>query len=102
MAPRKSPHFDAVAAELQLGGTVFAYVDIDGDAARAADFLASLLRSVPDARSNEGSTINPTRIVDAVGLGGLRAVGMSSYANGELYHNRSVVYATGPREGVLE
>ncbi|MBW2214621.1 MAG: hypothetical protein JRF48_09350 [Deltaproteobacteria bacterium] len=47
MAPQRSPHFDAVSKEIQLGGTVYAYADIEGDAERAADFLLNLLRDLP-------------------------------------------------------
>ena len=44
MVPEPSPHFDAVSSELQLGGTVYLYADIDGDAERASDFLLAVLR----------------------------------------------------------
>ena len=47
MAPQRSPHFDAVSARLQLGGTVYAYADIEGDAERATDFLLTVLREMP-------------------------------------------------------
>ena len=56
MAPQRSPHFDAVSKEIQLGGTVYAYADIEGDAERAADFLLNLLRQIIPAASRSCRT----------------------------------------------
>ncbi|MEM7137551.1 MAG: hypothetical protein AAF500_13275 [Myxococcota bacterium] len=102
MAPNPSPHFGAVADNLQLGGTVYAYVDIDGDAERAASFLISLLDGVPgadEAARSDGR--NPRQLARDVGLADVDAIGMSSYRQGDLYHNRSFIYRSGPRQGVL-
>jgi len=103
MAPERSPHFDPVSANLQLGGTVYAYVDIDGDAERAADFFLSLLRDLPESRqSGTSRRLGATNLVRALGLENLRAVGLSSYKKASLYHNRSFIYHTGPRKGLLK
>ena len=56
MAPEQSPHFEAVSRELQLGGTAYVYADIDGDAERAADFLLSLLRDLPELAPPRGTS----------------------------------------------
>ena len=100
MAPTRSPHFEAVAANLQLGGTVYAYADIEGDAKRATEFLLSMLRRAGATR-NATSAPEATRIVQALGLSEVDAIGMSSYANGDLYHNRSFVSRSGPKKGLL-
>ena len=42
----RSRHFAAVNSRLELGGTIYGYVDIDGDAAKLAERLCPILRSV--------------------------------------------------------
>jgi len=103
MAPQKSPHFDAVSTQLQLGGTVYAYADIEGDAERAADFLLTLLRDLPDLVPRQGvNRLNATSLVRILGLHNVQAIGVSSYENESLYHNRSFIHHTGAREGLLK
>lgn len=103
MAPRKSPHFDAVSARLQLGGTVYAYADIEGDAERAADFLLTLLRDFPELVRGRGAhRLNAITLVRILGLDQVRAIGLSSYQTEELYHNRGFIHHTGAREGLLK
>lgn len=103
MAPERSPHFDPVSANLQLGGTVYAYVDIDGDAERAADFLLSLLRELPASRKSGASRqLGAANLIRALGLDNPRAIGLSSYKKAPLYHNRAFIYHTGPRKGLLK
>lgn len=103
MAPETSPYFDEVSAELQLGGTVYAYADIDGDAVRATDFVLTLLRDVPGVGTQQGvHRLNATTLVRILGLYDVRAIGLSSYERGSLYHNRAFIHHTGPREGLLQ
>jgi hypothetical protein len=103
MAPQKSPHFDTVSAELQLGGTVYAYADIEGDAERAADFLLTLLRDLPGFVPPQGaSRLNATALVRILGLHNVQAIGLSSYQNESLYHNRAFIHHSGARKGLLK
>ncbi|MGB5694934.1 MAG: hypothetical protein WBM46_04725 [Polyangiales bacterium] len=103
MAPEKSPYFDAVSSQLQLGGTVYAYADIEGDAVRATGFLLTLLRDLPALGSQGGANrLNATTLVRILGLHNVDAIGLSSYEHESLYHNRSFIHHTGPREGLLE
>ena len=103
MAPQRSPHFDAVSKEIQLGGTVYLYADIEGDAERAADFLLNLLRDLPGLVPQEGAhRLNATTLVRILGLHNVRAIGLSSYETGSLYHNRSFIHHDGSREGLLK
>ena len=103
MAPQQSPHFEAVSERLQLGGTVYTYADIDGDAERAADFLLTLLRDLPGLVPRQGvNRLNATSLVRILGLHNVRAIGVSSYENDGLYHNRSFVHHAGAREGLLK
>lgn len=103
MAPKRSPHFDAVTANLQLGGTVYAYVDIDGDPERVASFLISGLRASSESLAGSAVPLDAAGLVRALGLDGIRAIGLSSYDDGDRFHNRSfVLYQPGPRRGLLE
>ncbi|MBW2587908.1 MAG: hypothetical protein JRD92_13305 [Deltaproteobacteria bacterium] len=103
MAPEKSPHFEAVSDQLHLGGTVYAYADIEGDAERAADFLLTLLRDLPGLLPQQGvNRLNATALVRILGLHTVQAIGLSSYEKQSLYHNRSFIHHTGAREGLLE
>ena len=103
LAPQQSPHFDAVSKEIQLGGTVYTYADIDGDAEQAADFLLTLLRDLPGLVPQRGAhRLNATTLVRILGLDGVRAIGLSSYETGSLYHNRSFIHHDGSREGLLK
>ena len=102
LAPTPSPYFGTVSSQLHLGGTVYAYADIDGDAERAADFVLSLLRELPElARLRGPSRLNATSLVRVLGLDDVKAFGLSSYEQGELYHNRSFIHHEGDREGLL-
>ena len=102
MAPTQSPYFDRVSAELHLGGTVYAYADIDGDAERATDFLLTLLRDMPELLPQRGANrLNATTLVRILGLHTVRAIGLSSYERGDVYHNRAFIHHDGPREGLL-
>lgn len=103
MAPTQSPHFDAVSQRLQLGGTVYAYADIDGDMQRATDFLLTLLRDVPGLVSQrEIGRLNASSLVRLLGLENVKALGLSSYEVDDLYRNRSFIHHAGPREGLLK
>lgn len=102
LAPRKSPHFDAVSSHLQLGGTVYAYADIEGDAERGTEFLLTLLRDMPGLVVERGAhRLNATTLVRILGLDQVLAIGLSSYRVGELFHNRGFVHHMGHRAGLL-
>jgi hypothetical protein len=103
MAPHGSPHFDAVSARLQLGGTVYAYADIEGDAERAADFLLTVLRDLPGLLEEQGShRVTAAALARILGLDQVLAIGLSSYRADDLYRNRGFVHHTGARQGLLE
>jgi hypothetical protein len=102
MAPEQSPYFEAVSRELHLGGTAYAYADIDGDPQRAADFLLTLLRDVPElGLANGARGLNATSLVRILGLDRVKAIGWSSYESGGLYRNHSYIHYTGARAGLL-
>lgn len=102
VAPNQSPHFGVVSDELQLGGTAYVYADIEGDAERAADFLLSLLRDLPEVAPARGTNqVSAKSLVRILGLDSVKAIGLSSYLRGELFHNRSFLHHTGEPAGLL-
>ena len=106
-AAGRSAHFDAVSAHLDLGGVVFGYVDVDGDAERLSGFVQDLLDQLRPM-ANEGNVPAPLVMLDAkalvsdLGLTGIRAMGLSSYKYGELHRNKYYLHAPGGRTGLLK
>jgi len=101
MAPQASPHFTSVSSQLHLGGPVYLYDDIDGDAERATDFVLSVLRDTPELRRLAApDRLNAKSLVRILGLEQTRAVGLSSYETDERYRNRGFIHASA-RVGLL-
>jgi hypothetical protein len=101
VAATPSPYFEAVGANLELGGEVFLYADIDGDADRAADFLLRILRDAPElAGAVEPSRLHGASLARALGLDRATAVGLSSVEDGSRYRNRGFV-SLAERDGVF-
>jgi type IV pilus assembly protein PilA len=100
----RSAHFEAVARHLELGGTLFGYMDVDGDALKLADSLKQIVTRVavvqpqlkPYAEKDFGA------IVNTLGFTDIKAVGLSSVPDGTGYfRNRVFLYAPSPRRGLL-
>ncbi len=98
-----SKHFAAVSKHLESGGLFYSYIDIDGDFARLAatgDRLLDILRrqqpSIPEG-------LKASKIVDALGLNAVKAIGLSSRGLGkDLYHNRALVYMPDGPKGLMK
>jgi hypothetical protein len=102
VAPTPSPYFEAVSSRLELGGEVFAYADIDGDAEQASEFLLGLLRDAPELRGiGDVSRLHGASLARVLGLDRTRAIGLSSVVDGTRYRNRGFVYAA-ERTGLLQ
>ena len=95
--------FEAVRAQLQLGGPFFVYVDFEEQFAKLG---RDLTQAVADVVGDDPE-LAPFRqdfsaILDEVGVSGIRAVGMSSTLRRDgSYHNRSFIHAPAPRRGLL-
>lgn len=101
-AAEKSKHFDAVNRHLELGGTVYGYVDIDGDVERMAGMLRGFLESIAEA-SPEAAMLRQDvgAIAGDLGLTDIKAIGISSVATGTVFRNRAFFYTPGGRHGLL-
>lgn len=101
MAATPSPYFEAVGSKLELGGEVFIYADIDGEAEAAADFILGALRDSPELGDlADASRLHGASLARVLGLDQAKGIGLSSVENGERYVNRGFVYAP-VREGLL-
>jgi hypothetical protein len=99
----RSKHFDAVASHLQIGGDIFGYIDIDGDVEKLADLARDFLKKAPAGELPPHiEKLDFTKVLSDLGLDGVEALGMSSYKNGDLYHNRAFVYVPAGRQGLLK
>ncbi len=103
-ATERSAHFNAVTDKLELGGTLFAYADIDGDMLKLAETI--------DSFSQNAAAINPMAAVFMpkdfaplfadLGLTDVKALGLSSVATSEdTYRNRVFLYIPEGRHGIF-
>lgn len=100
----RSRHFLAVSKHLELGGTLYGYADVDGDALKLAGGLHDLLQQIaktqpmlaPYAQQDLGD------IFQLIGLDDIKAVGVSSVPDGSgFFQNRTFFYTPGDRHGLL-
>ena len=102
-APAPAASFEAVRAQLQVGGPFFVYVDFEDQFAKLGRDLTQAVADVvgadPDLRAYRQDF---GAILDELGISGVRAIGMSSTLRRDgSYHNRSFLHAPGPRRGLL-
>lgn len=103
-AGTESAHFKAAAQHLEIGGGFFGYMDIDGDfagIAPIADRLLALARQQPGGE-NIPEGIKTGKLLEASGLGSLKALGFSSRTLGKnLFHNRAILLTPGGPQGIF-
>lgn len=100
----RSRNFLAVSRQLELGGTLYGYVDVDGDALRLAGDLKSTLQYFGKAQPQFAAFANQDfpALVMMLGLTDITAAGVSSVPEGNGYfRNRTFFYIPGERHGLL-
>jgi hypothetical protein len=103
-ANQRSPHFMKVNEHLDLGGTVYVYIDIDGDAEKLATAMKGLLSDVATAQPQIAPFVQQdiAGIFQVLGLTDIKAIGISSYNDGSGYfHNKAFFYTAGQKHGLL-
>lgn len=100
----RSRHFMAVTDKLELGGTVYAYADIDGDVEKFAILLRQLIEPAlaqqPMAAAFLPKDLAP--IFADLGLTDLKAVGLSSVPDASgVFRNNLFLYAPNGRSGLF-
>jgi hypothetical protein len=90
----RSRHFEAVNSHLELGGTLYAYADVDGDALLLATSAQPQL--APLGRQDFKA------LFTGLGLNDVKALGMSSVRNTEgIFRNRTFIFTPDGRHGLL-
>lgn len=103
-AAERSQHFAAVNRQLELGGELYGYVDVDGDLQLLAAQLRRIAESVAEAQPMAGAMLQQDfgKIFDDLGLTDVKAIGLSSVRDGNVgYRNRVFFYTPGGRHGLL-
>lgn len=101
----RSRHFLAVTQKLELGGTLYGYADVDGDAVALAGALQGYLGQMAKTQPQMAPVLERVdlpALVGVVGLGDVKAVGVSSVPDGTgFFRNRAFFYTPDGRHGLL-
>lgn len=100
----RSRNFLAVTQQLELGGTLYGYVDVDGDVAKLTAGLRTLLQHVAttDPKAAPFARHDYTALATSLGLTDIKAIGVSSVPDGTgFYRNRAFFYTGGERHGLI-
>lgn len=89
----QSAHFAAVNGHLDLGGSLYGYMDIDGDVEKIAGmvqgFLDTAKQQAGDDMPPHLKNLNVAQVLEELGLSGIEALGMSSYKDRKRISNSS-------------
>lgn len=100
----RSKHFVAVNQHLELGGTVYGYVDIDGDAAKLSTGIGKLLERIAATQPQLEPFVKQDypALFGMLGFNDVRALGVSSVPDGTGYfRNTAFFYTPEKRRGLL-
>ncbi len=100
----RSSHFLAVQKHLDLGGPIYAYVDVDGDAQKLATNLQTTFDNLAASQPQAARFLKQDypALMRTLGLTDIRAFGLSSIPDGTgFFQNKVFVYIPGPRHGLL-
>lgn len=102
-AAERSRHFAAVNKHLELGGALYAYVDVDGDAERLAEALRGFAEGVAAGQPQAAILRQDfAQIFADLGLTDVKALGLSSVADPTGgFRNRCFFYTPAGRHGLL-
>lgn len=100
----RSRHFLAVSRQLELGGTLYGYVDTDGDVLKliggAQGLIEQIARTQPKLAPYAKQDF--AAIATTLGLTDIKAMGASSVPDGTgFFRNRMFFYTGGERHGLL-
>ncbi len=100
----RSRNFAAVNKHLELGGTLYGYVDIDGDLLKLTGQMQGLLSNMAPTQPGAGMIAQQDlgAIVTMLGLTDVKALGVSSVPDGTgFFRNRVFIYTGGERHGLM-
>ena len=94
--------FATVSKQLDSGGTLYAYVSVNGDLRNLAVWVGQLVESIRKENPQDiPFPIDAPRILEATGLDSVSAVGFSSRAAKAGFQNKSYFHTPAGRKGLL-
>src|SRR6478736_4447424 len=100
----RSSHFAAVQKQLELGGTLYAYADVDGDVFKLADGLRGVMEQVAETQPEAAPFLKQDyrALATIMGLDDIKALGLSSVPVGDgTFRNRVFFLTPHGRHGFL-
>ncbi len=100
----RSRSFLAVSKQLELGGPLYGYMDVDGDVKKLAGGLQGVLTQVGKAQPNVAPFAKQdyAALAAILGLTDVKALGVSSVPDeAGFFRNRMFLYTGGERHGLL-
>jgi type IV pilus assembly protein PilA len=100
----RSRHFKVVNAELELGGTLYGYVDVDGDAQKLAHSLQGAIGGMAESEPKLAPYLKQDfpALFSILGFDDLKAFGLSSVPDGTgFFRNRAFFYMPDGRHGLF-
>lgn len=99
----RSTNFAVLTQYLDLGGTLYGYVDMEGDIAQlnaSASAFFDQLRAIKPGEIPE--KIDFKTIIERLGLHQIQGIGVSSYQQGKLFRNKTFIHAPGEPQGLIK
>ncbi len=98
-----SPHFKAVASNLEVGGASFTYAEEADVMGLLGGFIEEVIKNLPEKeKSKLPPNFSVKKVMALIGLDSIKASGTSSRKGGEgMNHHRSFVYTPFGRKGLL-
>jgi hypothetical protein len=99
---KRSADFEQTLKHLDLGGPVFAYLDIDDEVKQLTAILQEIYNNASEKSGETGKRLDMSALVASLGLEEIQAVGFSSYPEGKIFRNKTFVLIKGERRGILK
>lgn len=99
----RSRHFAEVSKHLELGGTLYGYVDIDGDAAKLAQSIGGVLGQMATTQPQLAPFAQQDypALFALLGLNDVKAIGLSSVPDGTGYFRNRAFLLAPERHGLM-
>ncbi|MGE9292969.1 MAG: hypothetical protein ACQKBW_05100, partial [Puniceicoccales bacterium] len=102
----RAPSFEAVARDLDLGGDSFAFRDLGDTFETLGTTINKMAGSLGAQDPNNmqmamASMLPYEQIIEVLGISDLSAIGSSSYRDGSMFRNKSVIYLPNGPQGIF-
>lgn len=100
----RSRNFLAVQKQLELGGTLYGYVDVEGDVQKLMTSVQGMMELVAETQPQAAiaAQLDYQALATSLGLTDIKALGFSSVPEGDgFFRNRVFFYTGGERHGLM-